>query len=134
MVNSEKLSLMTKTEMLDKKYGGEYRLASHYYAYDYISMQVIKAAFLVTIGYALCLALWGVAHIEAIFDDNKVSALFALARDFIVIYVAVLLLTILLSSLIYASRYWKARKAMGGYVDSLRKLNQYYNKDSKRRR
>lgn len=134
MVNIEKIRLMTKTEMLEKKQGKENYLASHYYAYDYISVQVIKAAVSVTIAYALGVALWVILHVEALFDENKISSVFVLIRDFIVLYVAVLLLTILICSLIYASRYWKARKAMGGYVESLRKLNQFYIEDGKRRR
>ena len=134
MVNVEKIRLMTKTELLKKKQGRENYLAGHFYAYDYISVQVIKAAVGITVAYAIGVGLWVLLHVETILQENKISNVFLLARDFIVLYVAVLLLTILICSLIYASRYWKARNAMGGYVDSLRKLNQFYSKDSKRRR
>lgn len=131
MVNVEKIRLMTKTELLSKKQGKDNYIASHFYAYDYISVQVIKAAVGITIAYVIGVVLWFLTRVDMILQENKISYIFVLVRDFTVLYVAVLLLTILICSLIYASRYWKARKSMGEYVDSLRKLNQFYNKDSK---
>jgi H+/Cl- antiporter ClcA len=131
MINTEKIRLMTKAELLAKKQGKDNYLASHYYAYDYISVQVIKAAIGITIAYVIGVALWFLTRVDQILQENKISYVFVIVRDFTVLYVAVLILTLLVCSLIYASRYWKARKSMGEYVDSLRRLNQFYNKESK---
>jgi H+/Cl- antiporter ClcA len=92
---------------------------------------VIKAAIGITIAYVIGVALWFLTRVDQILQENKISYVFVIVRDFTVLYVAVLILTLLVCSLIYASRYWKARKSMGEYVDSLRRLNQFYNKESK---
>ena len=70
MVNVDKIRLMTKTELLSKKQGKDNYLASHFYAYDYISVQVIKAAVGITIAYAIGVALWFLTRVEQILQEN----------------------------------------------------------------
>ena len=56
MINEEKVKIMNRLAMYEKRGGKKYLPVSRYYRSDYIGLALIKNFFLVTIGYALVLA------------------------------------------------------------------------------
>ena len=52
MINEEKVKIMNRLAMYEKRGGKKYLPVSRYYRSDYIGLALIKNFFLVTIGYA----------------------------------------------------------------------------------
>lgn len=134
MVNEEKVKLMTETALVQKRKKRETFLAVCFYGDDYVSFQTIKAVIGVTFSYVLMLALWALGRLDALMTDYSIPALLNLAKNFLVLYLMLLLLTVFLSVLVYTSRYWKAREHVKTYQTNLKKLYRLYRKEEKERK
>ena len=69
MINEEKVKIMNRLAMYEKRGGKKYLPVSRYYRSDYIGLALIKNFFLVTIGYALVLAAVAVYYSEYLMNN-----------------------------------------------------------------
>lgn len=131
MVNEEKVILMTQASLYEEKKGKEKLKISRYFRHDYISLQLLSGWFFVTVSFVLCAALWGACNMEYLLDNlhkmdlkqfgMKVAALYALAVGG---YVCILYI-------VYACRYYEAKKSVGVYAHMLRKISDLYVREGK---
>ena len=134
MINETKVKWMTKAALVKQKDEQDTFIASRFYGDDYVSFQTIKAVIGVTISFFLLVGLWALENSEELLTMYSVESLFAMAKGLLVIYVVVLLLTILISVLVYTSRFWKAKESYKEYQISLKKIQRMYQKEEKERR
>lgn len=134
MINETKVKWMTKAAMVKQKDEKNTFIASHFYGDDYVSFQTIKAVIGVTVCFVLLLGLWALENLEELLTMYSVESLFTMAEGLLVIYVVVVLLTLLISILVYTSRFWKAKESYKEYQASLKKLQHIYQKEEKNRR
>jgi len=134
MVDEEKVRLMTEVALAEQKEKKDTLLATRYYSDDYIGFQVLKSWIGITFLYMFLLVLWALRYIDELTTQYSLSALFRLLARAGILYAVVSIVTIVICMLIYTSHYWKARSNSRGYVNALRKLQKFYQRDDKERR
>lgn len=132
MLNEEKVKIMNKLAMYEKREGRKYLPISKYYRTDYIGLALIKNFFLVTIGY--CLALGGIAAYfgEYLLDNIHKMNLLNLGIGVVAGYVVVLAAYSAMTYIWYSVKYHKAKKSVKSYYEELTRLNKIYGREDKK--
>jgi hypothetical protein len=130
MLNTNKVRLMTKLALYETKEGKEDIRLSKYYKTDYVRYQVIKSIVCATFGYAFVLLLLFIYKAEyvikyAVTLDYKLIGTYILG-----IYIIVVALYGLGSSVGYAIKYDLSRKKLSRYYKLLKRLNKIYNEET----
>ena len=131
MVNETKVKWMTKAAMVKKKEERGMIITSRFYGDDYVSFQVIKAVLGVSFGFVLVVVLWFMENSEALLTACSVEELFLILKSMWILYLMLVLATILISVLVYTSRFWRARDHAREYTSSLKKIQKIYQKEEK---
>ena len=134
MVNETKVKLMTKAARIKKNDKRGTFNASHFFGDDYVSFQVLKAVIGVTFGFVLIAGLWFAENAEVILTSYSVQRLITMASGLLLIYVVVVLASILISILVYTSRFWDAKDSIREYQNTLKKIERIYQKEEKERK
>lgn len=126
MLNEEKVILMTKMASYENHEGKENMKISRYFRSDYIAMQVLKSIFSATVAFALLLALFVLYDFEIFIQDLYKMDLVSFAKTLLTYYGIMVAVYGVLAYVIYAKRYFKARKSLKLYYQNLKKLNSLY--------
>ena len=126
MLNEERVKLMTRMASYEAGEGKKNMNIGKYFRGDYISMQVLKSIISSTIAFVICFALYLFYDFERFMQDIYQMDLVQFAKDVLLVYVVVVVGYAIISYLIYASRYKKARKSLKKYYNNLRKLSGLY--------
>ena len=126
MLNEERVILMTKMEAYAQKEGKKNMKVGKYFRSDYISLQLLKSIVSATIAYVICFALYILYDLENFLQDFYKMDLIAFARNVLLYYGVTVVAYGIISYLVYAYRYTKARKSLKDYNNHLKKLNSLY--------
>ena len=126
MLNEERVILMTKMEAYAQKEGKKNMKVGKYFRSDYISLQLLKSIVSATIAYVICFALYILYDLENFLQDCYKMDLIAFARNVLLYYGVTVVAYGIISYLVYAYRYTKARKSLKDYYNHLKKLNSLY--------
>ncbi|WP_373214343.1 hypothetical protein [Ruminococcus sp. 5_1_39BFAA] len=132
MINEEKVKIMNRLAMYEKKEGRKYLPVSKYYRSDYIGLAMIKNFFLVTIGYALVLAVVAAYNSEYLMNNIHKMNLISLGIGVLVGYVATLAAYSVLTYIQYTVKYHRAKKSVKKYYGELTKLEKIYSREEKK--
>ncbi|MDO4519421.1 MAG: hypothetical protein Q4B47_03880 [Eubacteriales bacterium] len=132
MINEEKIKVMTDLAMYEKTQGDKYFPISKYFRSDYLGLALIKNFFLVTIGYALVVALVGAYFSTYILDNVHRMNLINLGLYILIGYGIVFVVYTLITYITYSVKYYKAKKSVKSYFGELNKLTKMYEKEEKR--
>ncbi|WP_343248525.1 hypothetical protein [Diplocloster hominis] len=132
MVNEEKIRLMTKLAIYEENDGKKEIPLASYFQSDYISYNVIKTAIFVTIAYAIILGLWAVCNMDYVLANLNPDQLIVMIEKIVIIYVAVMLVYLICSYILYRIRYKQARKDLKDYYRLLKELNAFYSKEEQK--
>ncbi|MDE6024631.1 MAG: hypothetical protein K2G45_04180 [Lachnospiraceae bacterium] len=122
MIDENRVKLMTKLAIYEKKEGHRAVPMSKYYKKDYVRYNVLKTWVAATVVY------WSVfaAYIYMSFEDvlTKINELdyFDIMYKLLLGYAAFCVIYYLFSSMVYGYRYEKARKGLSVYNGNLKKL------------
>ncbi len=131
MINEEKVVLMTKASLFEKKQRKKAIKITRYFRWDYISLQLLRGWISVTIAFGLVAALWSVCHLEYLFENLNKMDLKGLATPFIMSYAAVTVGYLVILTGVSTYRYSKAHRAMNSYVGILKKISRVYADEEK---
>lgn len=124
MLNEEKVRLMTRLAIYENRDGKKmYRIAK-YFRGDYVSWNVIKAGFAVTIAYIILLALSLVYKSEEMLEFINTIDIMSLGKKILLDYLVMIVVFVIISYIVYTLRYEKARKNLKRFHRSLRRLEQ----------
>ena len=112
MINEEKVKIMNRLAMYEKRGGKKYLPVSRYYRSDYIGLALIKNFFLVTIGYALVLAAVAVYYSEYLMNNINQMDLVSLGMKVVGGYAVVLISYSVLTYIAYTVKYHCAKKSV----------------------
>lgn len=126
MLNEERVILMTRMEAYAESEGKKNMQIGRYFRSDYISLQVLKSVISATIVYVLIFGLYILYHLEEFLQDIYKMDLIAFARDVLLYYGITVVAYGVISYLVYAYRYSKAKKSLKNYYNHLKKLNSLY--------
>lgn len=126
MLNEERVILMTRMAAYERREGRHNIKIGNYFRSDYIAVQVLKSLFSVTAAFALVSALYVFYHFETLLQEIYQIDLPAVARRVLLYYVAAAVSYGLLTYVVSAYRYAKAKKSLKLYYHNLKKLNAMY--------
>lgn len=130
MLNTNKVRLMTKLALYETKEGKEDIRLSKYYKTDYVRYQVIKSILCATIGYVLILLLVFIYKSEDIIKDAVTLDYKTIGTYILGVYIIVIAIYGLGSSVGYAIKYDLSRKKLSRYYKLLKRLNKIYNEET----
>ena len=126
MIRANKVKTMTRAAMFEKKEARGALAVNRFFQGDYVIYGMIKSAISITVAFALAVGMWVIYHAEELMTEKSVADLFALGKQGVFMYVAVLVFFLLISLAVYCVRYQKAQHKLKGYRSQLRKLAKSY--------
>ncbi len=126
MINEEKVILMTKASLYEKKEDKKKLKITRYFRHDYISLQLLWGWFFMTVSFLLCVGLWGACNMEYLLDNIHKMDLESLGRTFLMLYAAVIAVYGCILYGVCSYRYHMAKKSVGGYSHTLQKISDIY--------
>ncbi len=132
MVNEEKVKIMTRLAIYEKREGKKSLPISRYYRSDYIGLALIKNFFLVTIGYGLILAVVGGYYSDYLMNNIHRMDLVTTGVYIVAGYAIVLVGYTIITYILYSVKYFLAKRSIKKYYEELKKLNRIYVKDEKK--
>lgn len=132
MINEDRVRLMTKLSLYERKSGKADRM-DNYFKTDYISMQCLGTFITSTLAYLLLLVLYAFYHIEVIVTMIFDSDSSADVGGVIIRYILFVAVSEVLTVLIYRHRYQQMRKDRSEYYRDLKRLEESYQRDNEAR-
>lgn len=128
MLNEEKIIRMTKLAAFEQHEGRKNLNIVNYYRNDYIGFQVLKSIIAVTISFVAVFVLYLLYNFEELMHDVYKLDLMEFGKSIVIIYLCVACAYGVITYVVYANRYRKARKKLKRYYAGLRALENIYNK------
>ena len=128
MLNEEKVKVMTRLAIYEKRKGKEEVPVSQYYKSDYVKYNVLKTAVSVTIAYWMVVALVVAVRVEELLGQLNSLAYKEIAWRLMAGYLACLMVYLLIARFLYAYRYEKIRPHIIIYNHYLKKLKELHEK------
>lgn len=126
MLNEERVILMTKLASYEANDGKKNVAIGSYFRSDYIGWQVLKSVISATIAFAAVFALYIFYDFELFMTDIYKMDLLAFARKVLFLYLGIVGVYAVISYIIYAYRYNKARKSLRVFQANLKRLAAMY--------
>jgi hypothetical protein len=133
VINEQRVAMMTKMAAYENGEGKKNIKISRYFRSDYILVQIFKSIVFGTIAFAICFALYFVRGMEEFVKNLYNIDLIAYAMDILVAYLVFLVSYLLITYLISAVRYARAKKSLKHYFVDLKKLGTSYESDRRTR-
>lgn len=128
MINEEKVILMTKLASYETGKGKKDVNILNYFKGDYIGFQVLKSVIAGTISFAAVFAVYLFYNFESIMQDIYKMDLLEYGKSIIILYLCVTGAYGVISYVVYAGRYARAKKSLKTYYNNLKKLAGMYDK------
>ena len=126
MLNEERVILMTKLASYETNEGKKNVAIGNYFRSDYIGWQVLKSIISATIAFVVVFAMYIFYDFEVFMMDIYKMDLLEFGKKVLQIYVGVVGSYAVISYIVYAYRYSRARKSLRLYYMNLRKLASMY--------
>ena len=123
MLNEERVILMTKLASYEQKKGKKNIRISKYIRSDYLVMQMLKTLLCTTIAYALLAGLYLLYHFEELTENLYQMDLIGFVKQIVMLYGVFVVVTCVITYIVYSYRYTAARKSLKEYMNRLKKLN-----------
>lgn len=131
MLNEEKVKLMTRMAMYEKKPGRKAMKMTKYFQSDFVSWNMIKTVIAVTVSYLLMAGCWVLYHLEYLMENLYTLDFAELIKKLLTYYVVLLVAYVVLSYIIYAVKYGMAMKSLRRFRTSLKKVRQINQEEAK---
>lgn len=126
MINEEKVILMTRMASYESGKGKRDITILNYFKGDYIGFQVLKAVIAATISFLMLLAIYFFYNFEVFMQDIYGMDLLAFGKSIIILYLCTVGAYGVISYVVYATKYSKAKKSLKTYYGNLKKLAGMY--------
>lgn len=128
MINEEKVILMTRMASYEEHEGKKDISIIHYFRGDYIGFQVLKSVIAATLSFFALFAVYIFYNFEELMQDIYNMDLLAFGKNVIILYLCMIGAYGVISYVMFASKYSRARKSLKHYYDNLKKLSGMYEK------
>ena len=128
MINEEKVILMTRMASYESGRGKKDITILNYFRGDYIGFQVLKSVIAATVSFVLLFAVYAFYNFETIMQDVYKMDLLEFGKSIIILYLCVVGAYGVISYVIYASKYSKAKKSLKNYYNNLKRLAGLYDR------
>ncbi|MDO5294680.1 MAG: hypothetical protein Q4F05_18240 [bacterium] len=131
MLNNDKIRVMTKLAIYEKKSGKEDIKLSQYFKKDYIRLQILNTVVFSTIAYFLILLLVGIYQSEYLIAKAVKLNYQTLGMYILGVYIMVLVVSILCTVIGYTLKFEASRRKLAGYNKGLKYLSKIYETEEK---
>ncbi len=128
MLNEDRIILMTKLASYEQNEGRKNVAIGNYFRSDYIGWQVLKSIISATLAFIVVFALYIFYDFEVFMMDIYKMDLLGFGKQVLFAYLGVIAVYAVISYVICAYRYSKAKKSLHLYYMNLRKLSSMYYK------
>ena len=126
MLQKDKVAILARLAMEEKKNPRYSFITRNYWFDDYLTLEMWKAFFAITITYALAVVVGLIAYGDTWTVTYHIADVVSLASKLIGVYVVIALIGILLAALSHVWLYKKAFRKQERIRAELRKLNRIY--------
>lgn len=130
MIHEERVILMTGLQAYEDGEGKRDIAISNYFRGDYLGMQMLKSVIYVTIAAGLFFAGYVFYNLEEFLNNMYQTNWFEYAQTLLTRYLVLVVAYALITYLVYAYRYTKAKKNLKKYYGRLKALNAMYHEES----
>lgn len=131
MLNEEKVILMTRLAMYEQSLGKEDLDKAKYFKSDYVKYNCLKTLVTTTVLFIVVVVSYIYYNIGTIIENLVDMDFFKIAYKLIIAYGITCVVFMLLAWVLYTYRYIKAKPKLIKYNQNLKKLIEYYDKESK---
>lgn len=128
MINEEKVILMAKLASYESGKGKKDISTLNYFKGDYIGFQVLKSVIAVTISFLSVFVVYVLYYFESLMQNIYEMDLLEFGKSIIILYLCAVGAYGVISYVVCASRYNKARKNLKTYYSNLKKLASMYDR------
>ncbi len=128
MINEEKVAVMTRMASYESGRGKKDITVLNYFRGDYIGFQVLKSVISATIAFFLIFAVYVFYNFEKLMQEIYEMDLMAFGKSVIVLYLCTVGAYGVISYIVYAAKYSKAKKNLRVYYGNLKKLSSMYDR------
>lgn len=126
MLNEEKIKLMTRMAAYEENEGKRSMQIGNYFRSDYIGLQVMKSVISATIAFAIVIGMYIFYDFESVMKEIYQVDLLATGKQILIAYVVFVGIYAVITYIIYAYRYTKAKKSLKKYYTHLTELSGFY--------
>ena len=126
MINEEKVILMTKLASYETHEGKRDMAILNYFRGDYIGFQLLKSIISATLSFFILFAVYLFYNFEELMQDIYKMDLLGFGKSVVILYLCSVGGYGIISYILYAIRYARARKGLRSYHSNLRKLAGMY--------
>lgn len=126
MLNEKRIILMTKMASYEANEGKKNVAIGSYFRSDYIGWQVLKSIISATIAFVVVFAMYIFYDFEIFMTDIYKMDLLEFAKSVLFFYLGTVGAYALISYVVYAVRYSRAKKSLRAYYMNLHKLSSMY--------
>lgn len=131
MINEQRVKLMTRLAAYEEGEGKKNAAIGSYFRGDYISLQILKSVVCATLSFALILGLYVLYDSELFVSEIYEIDILDYVKKIILYYVGFTSVYVIISYVIYAIRYRKAKRRLRVYFNNLRRLQILYQRERK---
>lgn len=130
MVNEDKVKLMTHLALYEQKESKSIKTAK-YFRDDYIGLNMLNTAILITVCYAFILLLGIIYRIDYLMNNITEIDIWGIGRKLVIIYIALLVIYMLLAYIVYSVKFRVAQESNKSYSEDLKKLCRMYKREKR---
>ncbi|MCH5270390.1 MAG: hypothetical protein J1E83_06530 [Lachnospiraceae bacterium] len=130
MLNEERIILMTRMASYEAGEGKKNEAIGRYFRSDYIGVQIVKSVISASIAFVVLFGLYILYDLEDLMTEIYRMDLFLFAKNVLMLYAGTVVGFAVLTYVVYAYRYSKAKKSLKNYYNNLRKLASLYDKNN----
>lgn len=128
MINEEKVILMTEMASYESGKGKKDISILNYFRGDYIGFQVLKSVIAATIAFLALFAVYLFYNFETLMQNIYKMDLMEFGKSIIILYLCTVGGYGVISYVVYATKYNKAKKSLQKYYSNLKKLGSMYDR------
>ncbi len=128
MINEEKVILMTRLASYEANEGKKDISIVNYFKNDYIGFQILKSVIAATISFFALFGVYICYNFEALMQEIYKMDLLGFGKSVIIMYLCAVGAYGVISYVVYAAKYSKAKKSLRNYYSNLKKLASMYDK------
>ena len=131
MISEQRVKLMTRLAAYEQKEGQKNEEIGSYFRDDYISFQLLKSVIYATVAFLLIVGLFVLYDSELFMSDIYKIDILEYAKKLLIYYLGFTGVYVLISYIVYAIRYRKAKKRLRVYFNNLKRLQILYQRERK---
>jgi len=129
MIDEERVKLMTKMQAYEDGPGKRHVAIANYFRGDYLGKQMLKGGISVTVALIVLYSASILYDVEGFMKMLYQIDLLEYLKELSMNYLKIVVVYVLITYLVYAYRYAKAKKGLKEYYGNLKKLSAMYQKE-----